>query len=284
MIYITGSSGFIGKSLCNSLKKKKIKFKKIKIRKEIAKNIISKLSATDENFLIHLGWGKMHDPWSTYHKKYNYVNSVKLFKIAKNLNFRKVIFCGSINEYGNKIGKIKETARPGKVETFYAKSKLKLTNFGLRFFKNSNTQFYVVRPSYVYGPFQRKGTLVNLLIKASKKKEIIRMTKCESYRDYIFVDDVVSGIIKILLSNIKTKYSIYNLGSQQCIKVKDFIILLSKILNFDSRYLKFGAISEKKEQKQFKSYLVTKRAYKILGWKPQYSLKKGFKKIADLRR
>jgi nucleoside-diphosphate-sugar epimerase len=110
------------------------------------------------------------------------------------------------------------------------------------------------------------------------------MTKCESYRDYIFVDDVASGIIKILLGNIKNKYSIYNLGSQQCIKVKDFIVLLSKILNFDSRYLKFGAIPEKKEQKQFKSYLVSKRAYKILGWKPQYSLKKGFKKIADLRR
>ena len=284
MIYITGSSGFIGKSLCNLLKKKKIKFKKIRIRKEITSNIFGKLAASDENFLIHLGWGKMQDPWSAYHEKYNYVNSEKIFKIVKKLNFKKVIFCGSINEYGNKIGKIKETTRPGKVETLYAKSKLKLTNFGLRFFKNSNTKFYVVRPSYVYGPFQRKGTLVDLLIKASKKKEIIRMTKCESYRDYIFVDDVASGIIKILLSNIKNKYSIYNLGSQQCIKVKDFIVLLSKILNFDSRYLKFGAIPEKKEQKQFKSYLVSKRAYKILGWKPQYSLKKGFKKIADLRR
>jgi nucleoside-diphosphate-sugar epimerase len=76
------------------------------------------------------------------------------------------------------------------------------------------------------------------------------------------------------------------LGSQQCIRVKDFIVLLSKILNFDSRYLKFGGglIPEKKEQKQFKSYLVSKRAYKILGWKPHYSLKKGFKKIADLQR
>jgi UDP-glucose 4-epimerase len=284
MIYITGSSGFIGKSLCSSLKKKKIKFKKIKIRKEITPSIMGKLSATDENFLIHLGWGKMHDPWSTYHKKYNYVNSEKLFRILKKLNFKKVIFCGSINEYGNKIGKIKETTKPGKVETFYAKSKLKLTNFGLRFFKNSNTKFYVVRPSYVYGPFQRTGTLVDLLIKASKKKEIIRMTKCESYRDYIFVDDVASGIIKILLSNIKNNYGIYNFGSQQCIRVKDFVVLLSKVLNFDSGYLKFGAISEKKEQKQFKSYLVSKRAYKILGWKPQYSLKKGFKKIAELGR
>jgi len=55
MIYITGSSGFIGNSLCSLLKKKKLKFKKIKIRKEIKPNIIGKLSATDKHFLIHIG-------------------------------------------------------------------------------------------------------------------------------------------------------------------------------------------------------------------------------------
>lgn len=171
MIYITGSNGFIGKSLCNLLNKKKLKFKKVKIRKKIKPNIIEKLSLKNQNILIHLGWGKMDDPWSVYHKKYNYINSVSLFRLAKKLNFNKIIFCGSINEYGDKVGKIKETTKPGNIETLYAKSKLRLTNFGLRFFRKSNTKFYTVRPSYVYGSFQRKGTLVDLLIKAWKKKK-----------------------------------------------------------------------------------------------------------------
>ena len=74
----------------------------------------------------------------------------------------------------------------------------------MRFFKNSNTKFYVVRPSYVYGPFQRKGTLVDLLIKAWKKKRIIKMTKCKGYRDYIYIDDVANGIIKIF-GDVQTK-------------------------------------------------------------------------------
>lgn len=279
MIYITGSNGFIGKSLCNLLNKKKLKFKKVKIRKKIKSNIIEKLSLKNQNILIHLGWGKMDDPWSVYHEKYNYINSVSLFRLAKKLNFNKIIFCGSINEYGDKVGKIKETTKPGNIETLYAKSKLRLTNFGLRFFRNSNTKFYTVRPSYVYGPFQRKGTLVDLLIKAWKKKKILKMTKCQGYRDYIFVDDVANGIIKILLNNCKKNCDIYNLGSQRCITIKDFILSLSKILNFDNRYLKFGSVPEKREQKQLKSYLVTEKACKILGWKQQYTLKKGLKKI-----
>lgn len=279
MIYITGSNGFIGKSLCNLLNKKKLKFKKVKIRKKIKPNIIEKSSPKNQNILIHLGWGKMDDPWSVYHEKYNYINSVRLFKLTKKLNFNKIIFCGSINEYGDKAGKIKETTKPGNIETLYAKSKLRLTNFGLRFFRNSNTKFYTVRPSYVYGPFQRKGTLVDLIIKAWKKKKIIKMTKCQGYRDYIFVDDVANGIIKILLSNCKKNCDIFNLGSQRCITVKDFILSLSKILNFDNCYLKFGSVPEKREQKQLKSYLVTEKAYNILGWKQQYPLKKGLKKI-----
>jgi nucleoside-diphosphate-sugar epimerase len=279
MIYITGSHGFIGKSLCRLLNKKKIKFKKVKIRKKIKINIFEKLSAKNENILIHLGWGKMNDPWSVYHKKYNYINSVKLFSLVKKLNFKKIIFCGSINEYGNKVGKIKETTKPGKIETLYAKSKLKLTNFGLKFFRNSNTKFYTVRPSYVYGPFQRKGTLVDLLIKAWKKKRIIKMTKCKGYRDYIYVDDVANGIIKILLCNLRKNCGIYNLGSQSCITIKDFIISLSKTLNFEKSYLKFGSVPEKKEQMQLKSYLVTEKAFKILGWKQKYTLEKGLKEI-----
>jgi nucleoside-diphosphate-sugar epimerase len=279
MIYITGSNGFIGKSLCNLLNKKKLKFKKVKIRKKIKSNIIEKLSLKNQNILIHLGWGKMDDPWSVYHEKYNYINSVRLFRLAKKLNFNKIIFCGSINEYGDKVGKIKETTKPGNIETLYAKSKLRLTNFGLRFFRNTNTKFYTVRPSYVYGPFQRKGTLVDLLIKAWKKKKILKMTKCQGYRDYIFVDDVANGIIKILLNNCKKNCDIYNLGSQRCITIKDFILSLSKILNFDNCYLKFGSVPEKREQKQLKSYLVTEKACKILGWKQQYTLKKGLKKI-----
>jgi UDP-glucose 4-epimerase len=279
MIYITGSNGFIGKSLCNLLNKKKLKFKKVKIRKKIKPNIIEKLSSKNQNILIHLGWGKMDDPWSVYHEKYNYINSVRLFRLAKKLNFNKIIFCGSINEYGDKVGKIKETTKPGNIETLYAKSKLRLTNFGLRFFRNTNTKFYTVRPSYVYGPFQRKGTLVDLLIKAWKKKKYIKMTKCQGYRDYIFVDDVANGIIKILLNNCKKNCDIYNLGSQRCITIKDFILSLSKILNFDNCYLKFGSVPEKREQKQLKSYLVTEKACKILGWKQQYTLKKGLKKI-----
>ena len=85
----------------------------------------------------------MGDTWSNFHLKNNYENSLKLFKIAKKNKFKKVIFCGSMNEYENKYGPLKEGMNSGKLETLYAKSKYKLTNFGLKFFKKTKTDFFL---------------------------------------------------------------------------------------------------------------------------------------------
>lgn len=283
MIYITGSTGFIGKSVIKELQKKKISFKRIKIRfkTSIAKlNSIYKKSLKKNDILIHLGWGQMSDPWSAFHKENNYQNSLALFKFAKKNFYKKVIFCGSMNEYGNKYGPLKENTKPGKLETLYAKSKLNLTNFGLNFFKNSSTSFYSIRPSYVFGMYQRKGTLVNLLIQAFKKKKILKMTKCMNFRDYIHVDEVAKGIVKVALVKKKIETGIYNLGSGKCITIRNFIIMFCKLIKFNQNFLKFGAIQEKKEQKQLKSYLVCKKIKKNLNWSPNPNIKIGLRKIA----
>jgi hypothetical protein len=151
-----------------------------------------------------------------------------------------------MNEYGNKYGPLKEGMKSSKLETLYAKGKYKLTNFGLKFFKKTITDFFCVRPSYVYGPNQREGTLVDLLIKAFQKKTTLKMSQCSSYRDYIYVEDVAKGIVKIALEEKKIETGIYNLGSGKCIRIRDFIIILCKLIRFNKneieKKLKFSKL------------------------------------------
>lgn len=283
MIYITGSAGFIGKAIVQELKKSKTPCKKIKIR---LKNSVSKFNSTYKKFsqkndtLIHLGWGKMHDPWSEFHVKNNYYNSVELFKFAKKNYFEKVIFCGSMNEYGNKAGLLKESSKPSKLDTLYAKGKLKVTMFGLKFFKNSKTNFFSIRPSYVFGMNQREGTLVDLLIKAYKKKNSIKMSSCHGFRDYVYVGDVAKGIIKIALIKSKIETGIYNIGSGKCITIKKFVQTFSEVINFDNTFLKFGAIPDKKEQKHLKSFMDRSKLTKNLNWSPSVNIRAGLRQMA----
>ena len=285
MIYITGSSGFIGKSVIKELKKKNIQYRKIKIRQKVNQNSLNfkkKNNISKNNILIHLGWGKMEDPWSNFHLNNNYINSINLFKISKNNFFEKVIFCGSMNEYGNKYGPLKEDMKSGKLETLYAKSKFKVTQYGLKFFKNSQTKFYCIRPSYVFGANQRKGTLIDLLVRSHKKKKYLNMTKCKHQRDYIYVEEVAKGIVKFAKIKKNIESGIYNIGSGRCVTIKNFIISLCKIIKFEKKFLKFGTIPEKKEQKQLKSYLVCSKVKKNFNWEPEKDINVGLRKMAKI--
>jgi hypothetical protein len=52
------------------------------------------------------------------------------------------------------------------------------------------------------------------------------------------------------------------------------------IIKFNDKFLKFGAIPEKKEQKQLKSYLDCIKIRKNLNWSPNSNIKIGLSKIA----
>ena len=188
-ILITGSNGFLGRSIYRTLKNKKYNFKKIDIKKiffeklnkkKINNSLKRNYKFKKKNILIHLGWGKIGNPQSRYHK-INFQKSKIIFDFCSSNNFKKVIFCGSINEYGYKNGRVKESDKKGKIKNLYSKYKLKTTKYGLAKIKN-----FSLRCSYIYGYQQRKGTLIDYVIKNIKLKKI-NISHCMLYRDYIFV-------------------------------------------------------------------------------------------------
>ena len=52
------------------------------------------------------------------------------------------------------------------------------------------------------------------------------------------------------------------------------------MIKFKNKFLKFGEIPEKKEQKQFKSYMICKKIKKNLNWSPNSRINFGLSKMA----
>ena len=98
------------------------------------------------------------------------------------------------------------------------------------------------------------------------------MSQCSGYRDYIYVEDVAKGIMKIALVEKKIETGVYNLGSGKCITIRNFITIFCKLIRFNNKFLKFGAIPDKKEQKQLKSYMVCIKVRKNLKWSPNSNI------------
>jgi nucleoside-diphosphate-sugar epimerase len=98
----------------------------------------------------------------------------------------------------------------------------------------------------------------------------------------VYVDDVAKGIVKIVLIKKKIETGIYNLGSGKCITIKNFVKIFCQIIKFDNKFLKFGVIQEKKEQKQLKNYLVCNKFRKNFNWSPCSNIKIGLSKMAKI--
>lgn len=278
-ILVTGANGFLGKSLLELLKKKKIKINKIDIKKKFFEKLNRKkiynfldnnYKCNKKNILIHLGWGYVGEPNSKYHK-INFQKSSIIFDFCSINKFEKIIFCGSVNEYGNCKGKVKEDQKTHKMKTLYGKYKFLATEYGIKKIKN----FFSVRCSYIYGYQQRKGTLLNDLIENIKLNKKIQISHCKLYRDYIFVDDVANAFLKIIICQVHP--GIYNVGSGKLITLKKLVLKISEKANFKKNLI-FGKFT-KSEHSASKCFMNIAKIKKITSWKIKNNLDQGIAKI-----
>ena len=191
----------------------------------------------------------------------------------------KFIFIGSMNEYGSRVGLLSEDMEPLGKLIDYAQAKIKVAKHGFKMANSYNKIFIHLRPFYVYGPGQRKGSLINELFDAFQKNRKTKIGPCDYYRDYIYVQDVVEGIIRTM--DIKESYSI-NLGNGSYIKVKDFVAIFWSNLGGANNMLKFGSKAMlKNEPDQPKSFADLTRLDKLTNWRPSYSLEEGIQSTIE---
>ena len=144
-------------------------------------------------------------------------------------------------------------------------------NLGRKFFK----KLIIFRPHNVYGPDMGKEHVIPEFIdrfkKLKGKKFKIEGTGKE-IRSFIYIEDFVNALELIIK---KGKHlNIYNIGTSEGILIRDLAFKISKILNkkiiLKKTYLKKGGT---------KIRIPDIKKIKKLGFKPQYNLIKGVKKI-----
>ena len=96
-----------------------------------------------------------------------------------------------------------------------------LRTTGLRFFT-------------VYGPWGRPDMAPMKFLKAILNGESIKIyNHGELYRDFTYISDIVTGIVKVLESPAPSEkqvlYRIYNIGRGESVRLTDFIATLEKV-------------------------------------------------------
>lgn len=268
-VLLTGSNGFLGKSLKIYLNSKNVKIETVSIRtKHDIDKLIDKVNASKNNYkIINAGWSGVIN--GSLNKDTQYVNfelQKYFFQISHSPNVIKFINFGSYNEYGDIEGMLTEDLINLKPISEYAVVKNMLRHYIEDSYHWKN--FLHIRIANVYGPNQPTNSLYGTLLNFSNNP--LYFGAGNALRDMLHIDDFCNAIYLILYSNLN---GILNLGSGESITNKKFIILLSNLLKIPLNQLYFD---QKKRDNIFMSENFTlsiEKAKSILDWNPSFVLK-----------
>lgn len=138
-----------------------------------------------------------------------------------------------------------------------------------------NLQFLISRGCNVFGPRQKKENLIpHILNSLIENKQINIHGNGLNFRQYIFVNDKIDGIMKII-KNGKIN-EIYNISDDNYFTNLDMVHYLSKQLNKDP---KINFIEDRKAH-DF-GYKVSNSKLKSLGWSPKNNFDNAMKQTIN---
>jgi UDP-glucose 4-epimerase len=297
VVAVTGSSGFIGKSLVNALTgsvDQLILVVRNVNQKTVHKQIEFDLVSTDipqdffsgVDYIFHLA-GCAHDTNriidKDYYYKINVEATVNLAKFAIKNKVKKFIFVSSVKAAGKNLSDkyMSETDRSSP-EDWYGETKYEAENKLLELAKNTKMDVVIIRPTLVYGP-DVKGNL-RLMLSAIEKGWFPPLSKKnKNSRSMVHVDDLVRALI-FLAKDDRASGEIFIVSDGIEYSTRDVYEIMCNISNvkiprwsvpnsFFKIVARINSNLNFKIQKLFNTEKYSSEKLKSLGFKPKKTLK-----------
>jgi len=278
-VLVTGASGFIGSALVVRLESEGYKVIQFSSTDCDISDVNFTKNYKDSNFfhVFHLASKTfVPDSWENPYDFYKTsilgtVNILDLCRIKKiPLTYVSAYLYG-IPE----VLPIKENHRV-KPNNPYAHSKFLAEDLCKFYSEFHDVKVSIARPFNVYGKGQKKTFLIPWIINQVLYENNIKVKDLKPKRDYIYLDDLVSGLICTLRS--KEQFSIFNFGSGKSLSVLDIIAIIQKIAG-----TKKEIISEKQERIHEIMNVIAdiKKSREYLNWTPIHSFENGIREILN---
>jgi len=289
-ILLTGSSGFVGRSLKRLLEKKGVEVVSYDLDNNSPDsindfpNLKSKVEGVDG--IIHLA--ALSQPKLTYQDPLNCVNinvggtinvleSARLHKRADNHPW--VIFSSSREVFGEakNLPVTEETAR--NPVTIYGVTKMVGEDLCRLFSKNYGLKTRVLRFTSIYtGKEDRLQRIVpKFIIQAAKNEPLIINGTGEEIFDFTYIDDITEGIWQCVgeVEESQKLHDDFILSAGQPVFLKD----LAKIIIEETKSKSEIKYAQSDSYSGNECYADCKKAKEILGFEPKITLKEGIKLV-----
>jgi dTDP-glucose 4,6-dehydratase len=192
--------------------------------------------------------------------------------VIKEKTAKRFVHISSSEIYGSARYVPMDENHPTIPQSTYAVSKLAGERVIFTLYKEHNLPAVIIRPFNSFGPNITQPYIIPEIINQMLKSDKIKLGNINSKRDLTFVSDTARGII---LSLIKEGIAgeVLNLGSQRSYSIKELVDLVSEIMS--------KKVEIEIDSSRFRPFDVDNlvcnydRANRLLGWKPEVSIKSG---------
>lgn len=185
---------------------------------------------------------------------------------------------GTNSEYGIKDAPMKETDIL-EADNLYAITKAASTMYCQMMARKFSFPVITIRPFAVYGYFEERERLIPTIIKSCLMNTKLELSRPDSVRDFIFIEDLIDGYLSAIKNAEKIKGEIFNLGLGKQNTISQVVEIIKKFAGSNIEPL-YGEI--KMAQTEPKNWLADiSKAKKLLDWEPKYNLEAGLKKNVE---
>jgi len=211
----------------------------------------------------------------------NCMGTQNILEVMNKYGVNNLVMASSSSVYGNckevpfkesyivdyAISPYAATKKANEVMTHVYHSLYKMNIIMLRFFT-------------VYGPRQRPDLAINKFTRLMlENKSIPMFGDGTTSRDYTYIDDIVSGIVKSIqyTENNQNVYEIINLGNSSPISLKEMIQVIGKTLNVEPNIEQLPMQKGDVER----TYACIDKAKELLDYEPKTTFEEGIKKFVE---
>ncbi len=294
-ILVTGGSGFIGSHVIDKLvdlnyevinfdisKSEYMNSKAVFIKEDVMNLEALKEAARNIDYIIHLAAQANVDfmiKSPVYSTKINTIGTLNVLEAARKNKVKKILFASTDWVYGGSTEtNVDENTKlyPPTPDHIYTSSKIAAEMYIRNYKKLFNVNFTIMRFGIPFGPRGKRTTVTPIFLrKAFNREQIVIHGSGEQFRQFIYIDDLVAGIIACLKSEADNK--IVNLNGLKKITIK---MIADTINELFSNKLEIKYLEGRKGD--FKGKLVNiTTTTKLLEWMPKIEYEEAMKKYID---
>lgn len=295
-VLVTGASGFVGRHVCTALKASGVSLSCLsrnlseaaaghyaldlldaatvrQLLADLRPDCVIHLAASRDSSAVPSAFRATFD--TNVRSAWNVIEGCQALP-----HFKRFVFLGSFDEYGRAEPPYVETQQ-AQPTSAYGLSKMAITQALLGLHANYAFPAVVLRPTVIYGPGQGDNMFLPALIRTLLAGQTYAMTRGEQTRDFLYVGDAVTAVLKAVQADASIDGNVINLGAGHSHSVKSVVdMVLREMPSAIAAQVQFGAIPYRRHEAMRYAANI-ERAAALLAWQPTTDLQRGLRATID---